>query len=109
MLPFLSFSMAFNALEAKEINYEAGGRRDPFIPLTGSDASGAIVSSSGIRLEGIIYDPLKQSLVILNGRAYKIGETVGDATVRLIQKDRVVISVNGEEKVLLLREDDKPH
>ena len=44
------------SLHAEEIAYDSGKRRDPFVPLTGEDASMS-ASSSGVKLEGIIYDP----------------------------------------------------
>ena len=109
-LKLLAFSfvllMFCGALRAAEITYDSGKRRDPFVPLTGEDASMS-VSSSGVRLEGIIYDPGDRSLAILNGKAYQSGDVVGDATVVKIQKDHVVISVGGEEKALRLREEEK--
>lgn len=86
-----------------EIAYDSGKRRDPFVPLTGEDVSMA-ASASGVKLEGIIYDPGNQSVAILNGKPYQAGDPVGDATVVSIHKDHVVVSVSGEEKTLRLRE-----
>ena len=93
-------------LLASEITYDSGKRRDPFVPLTGEDVSTS-TSSSGIKLEGIIYDPGDRSMAILNGKTYQAGESVGGATVVKIQKDHVVISKGGEESTLWMREDEK--
>ena len=94
------------SLHADEITYDSGRRRDPFVPLKGEDISTS-TSSSGVKLEGIIYDPGEQSMAILNGKTYQTGEAVGDATVLKILKDHVVISVGEEEKTLWIREEEK--
>lgn len=90
---------------ATEITYDSGRRRDPFVPLPADD-SAATASSSGIKLEGIIYDPNGQSMAVLNGQTYQVGDVAGDATVLKIQKDLVVISVGEEEQTLRIREED---
>ena len=90
-----------------EVTYDSGNRRDPFVPLTEEDSISAAASSSGIKLEGIIYDPGERSMAILNGKAYQTGEAVGNAKVVKILKDRVVISVDGEEKTLWIRVEEK--
>ncbi len=95
-----------SSFAASEVGYDSGKRRDPFVPLTGEDVS-ISASSSGVKLEGIIYDPGAQSMAILNGKAYQVGEALGDATVLKIQKDHVVISVDGEEKTLWIRIEEK--
>ena len=74
------------------VAYDSGNRRDPFIPLTGGDNSDASLSS-GVKLEGIIYDPAGQSMAVLNGKTYQPGDVVGDATVLRVKKDYVVISI----------------
>lgn len=101
------FILAAAPLHAEGTAYDAGKRRDPFIPLSGEDNALTSASSSGVKLEGIIYDPNGRSMAILNGKTYLVGETVGEATVLTIQKDHVVISVGGEEKKLRIREEEK--
>ena len=98
--------LASSSFAASEVGYDSGKRRDPFVPLTGEDVSMS-VSFSGIKLEGIIYDPGEQSMAILNGKTYQAGEAVGDATVVKILKDHVVMSVDGEEKTLWIRAEEK--
>lgn len=102
-LMFLTLSV--NLFAADEITYEAGKRRDPFVPLNPEDRD--LTSSSSIKLEGIIYDPSGRSLVILNGKTYQAGETAGSAKILRILKDRVVLSEEGEEKTLRIREEEK--
>ena len=96
-----------SAFAETEIRYDSGGRRDPFVPLSGENNTLVTPTSSGVRLEGVIYDPEGRSMAILNGKSYQKGEAVGDATVVKILKDRVVISVGNEEKTLRLREEEK--
>ena len=98
---------ASGAFAASEVLYDSGDRRDPFVPLTGGENTLVTATSSGIKLEGIIYDPGERSMAILNGKSYQKGEVVGNATVVKISKDHVVISVNGEEKTLWIREEEK--
>lgn len=92
---------------ASEVVYDSGNRRDPFVPLSGEENALVTASSSGIKLEGIIYDPGERSMAILNGKTYQTGEAVGDATVVKILKDHVVISVGGEERTLWIRGEEK--
>lgn len=101
-------TMAAGLLSAEEIVYDSGKRRDPFVPLVGDMGSLEAGSSSGFKLEGIIYDPGGRSLVILNGNSYQVGDVAGDVTVTKIGKDHVVILVDGEEKTLWMREEEKP-
>ncbi|MFH1799292.1 MAG: hypothetical protein ABH891_00395 [Candidatus Omnitrophota bacterium] len=100
-------ALASGVFAASEVLYDSGNRRDPFVPLDGGDNTSVSTTSSGVKLEGIIYDPGEHSMAILNGKSYLKGETVGDATVVKILKDHVVISVGGEEKTLWIREEEK--
>jgi Type II secretion system protein C len=100
-------ALASGVFAADEILYDSGSRRDPFVPLQGGSNASVTTISSGVRLEGIIYDPGERSMAILNGKSYQKGETVGNATVVKISKDHVVISVGGEEKTLWIREEEK--
>jgi hypothetical protein len=107
LIGLLLLILAAGSLNAEEIAYDAGKRRDPFVPLTGEDSELVSASSSGVKLEGIIYDPDGRSMAILNGKAYQAGEAVGDAKVVRIQKDQVVVSTGGEEQILRIREEEK--
>ena len=100
--------LASASFAAPEIVYDAGKRRDPFAPLTGGEDSALMTAtSSSVKLEGIIYDPGKQSMAILNGKTYQAGEAVGDAKLVKILRDHVVILIDGEEKTLRIREEEK--
>jgi len=92
---------------AQEIVYDSGKRRDPFVPLSGQTGN-LTTAPSGLKLEGIIYDPGKQSVAILSGASYQAGEYAGEALVKSIQKTSVVIVSGGEEKTLWIRDDERP-
>jgi hypothetical protein len=96
-----------SAFAASEVGYDRGSRRDPFMPLKAEVFAPASNVSTSVKLEGIIYDPGGQSMAMLNGKAYQMGEAVGDAKVVKISKDHVVISEGGEDKTLWIREEEK--
>ncbi len=104
---FILLLMECGILYAASIEYQDGKRRNPFIPLSVDQNSLMGESVAGFRLEGIIYDPRKESMAILNGKPYKKGDAVGDARVQKIDKNSVVLLTNGEEKILKIREEEK--
>jgi hypothetical protein len=105
---WLALGYAGNLLAAPQYVYDSGKRRDPFIPLTGEeDASGSSSVVGSVKLEGIIYDPGERSVAILNGNTYRVGESIGETKIVKILKDHVVISIEGEEKELWIREEEK--
>lgn len=90
----------------EELRYISGGRRDPFQPLI--TKGGMVVQGfnpSDLKVEGIIFDPLKGSLVLINGEFYKQGDSVKEAKVISIFKDRVILSQDDEKKELWIREE----
>ena len=98
---------ASSPFAASELTYDPGMRRDPFVPLTEEASVPTAAISSGLKLEGIVYDPEGRSMVMLSGKAYQAGEAAGNATVVKIFKDHVVILVGEEEKTLWIREEEK--
>ncbi len=99
----LCFCIGTSALLAEDVTYDSGKRRDPFVALKDDGSGDSATSTSGFKLEGIIYDPGSKSMAILNGKTYQVGEAAGEATVKAILKDHVVISVAGEDKTLWIR------
>lgn len=97
------FSLAF----AEEIRYDSGARRDPMTPLVGPDGVVAIkFNPNDLNIEGIIFDSNRAgSLVLINGEFYKEGQSVNDATIISILKDRVILRQDDEEKSLWMREE----
>ncbi len=96
-----SLSANATAFETQEIKrhtvrseYTSWGR-DPFFA---GQVSGP---SSSLSLQGIVMDPLSP-FAIINGEIVKEGETIGGATVVLIQKAKVILKKGKEEIVLEL-------
>ena len=90
------------------VAYESGGRRDPFIPLLGPGGLKMTKTTTDLQVEGIIYDPPAGSLVLINGDFYKQGQTVGNATIISVLKDRVILSQDDSEKTIWMREEILP-
>ncbi len=107
------FSQSVSA--AEEIRYEHGERRDPFISLV--EPGGVVrkgVSTSGLNIEGIIYDPKAGSIALINGQPYKEGDSIDNLNLISILKDRIILAQDDEEKILWIREEiveegDKKH
>ncbi len=93
---------------ADEIPYSSGGRRDPFIPLIGAKGMlkyGSEAKSKDLVLDGIIFDPAGESLVVINGETYRQGSQIGKVAIISIFKDRVVLGQSDGEKTLWIREE----
>lgn len=78
-------------------SYPAGGRRDPFQPLTGSE-DGPLFEDLTLRMIIFARDP-RESLVLVQDVTDKVhrlrrGDRVGNATVVDIGRTRVLFSVN---------------
>lgn len=81
------------ARRTRKSEYPEWGR-DPF--FAGQASRGAALG-----LQGIVMDPLSP-FAIINGEVIKEGETIGGATVVLIQKTKVILKKGKEEIVLEL-------
>lgn len=57
-----------------------------------------------MNLSGIIWDP-EGSLALINGKEVKVGDMVGSFKVKRIEKDRVILSFEGKDFLLILKED----
>ena len=81
---------------------EARQKRDPFVPLVGEGSSvylstlDMITNEKDIRLEGIIYDNVKESAAIINGEVVKEGQEVGFIKVLKIEQSGVSLSLEGK-------------
>ncbi|MEX2282857.1 MAG: hypothetical protein WEE89_10290 [Gemmatimonadota bacterium] len=89
--------------------YPAQGRRDPFVPLQGTDAMGPLFED--LTLRTIAWSPTPQrSLVLIhdaNKKSYlkRLGDVIGNARIIGIEKDRVRFAVQSygilREEVLI--------
>ena len=93
--------------------YQAGGRRDPFVPLilnnrvinpntkTATDASQPV-------LHGILWDTAGQSIALIDDVEAKVGDTVGEYQVTAIRRDEVVLEADGKSVVLQIAFETQP-
>ena len=89
----------------KRMLYEAGGRRDPFMPLVVdgkpvNQQGGQGFSGARPELFGILWDPGGKSIALINDLEAKVGDKVGEYQVAEIRRDAVVLRNGGEPLVL---------
>ena len=94
--------------------YDAGDRRDPFMPLVRDGRLVAIgpgmrLGQSTPVLYGILWDPAGRSIALINDAEVKAGDRIGDYEVKEIQHDAVVLDNGGEPVVLTITFDAPPH
>lgn len=100
---WLAFGIISNDREVRaEAAYDPHGKRDPFTPLvtmTSKESSGLLGAESPdeLTIEGIVYDPKKGSVIVVNGSVLKEGEEVGKMKVVKIRPDGALILFNGSE------------
>lgn len=90
--------------------YQKKERKDPFVPLLGKGADylGTDVLSLGdLILEGVIFDPTKGSLAVVNGRVMRVGEKIGEFKLLRILPNEVAFSHGGlESSVKMYRKEE---
>lgn len=90
------------AYSNQENLYNPQGKRDPFLPLI-SQASRVVSGLLGVEtideivIEGVVYDPGKGSVVVVNGAVLKEGEELGHVKVLKVKPDGAYVSINGSE------------
>ncbi|MBN1526904.1 MAG: hypothetical protein JW919_04900 [Candidatus Omnitrophica bacterium] len=103
-----------NGARGEQYEYRSKGRRDPFIPLVGSNKIAAggledVSSVDDIKLEGIAYElrveGQPKKTVIMNGEIMGENERIGIVEVKEIMKGSVKLSVGGKEYTLALPEE----
>ena len=97
---------AADSAQKSSFRYDAGGRRDPFVPLIlnnrllGTDTLHSGDSSKPV-LRGILWDPHGQSIALIDDLEAKVGDIVREYRVRSITKDEVVLEGDGGQSVVL--------
>ncbi len=94
--------------------YQAKGRRDPFIPLL--DSEGRRIHPPGVEdeegspglgnllLQGILFDPKAESYAVINGQVVREQEELEGVRVVRIEPDSVTVSVEGQSHRLTVQE-----
>ncbi|MFQ5952371.1 MAG: general secretion pathway protein GspB [Candidatus Omnitrophota bacterium] len=96
--------------ESGAFQYEARGRRDPFVPLVGvaetSSISGArgILTVEDVFLQGILMDDYGKRSVIINGEIFKEGDRIERLYIESIGDNIVVIKIDEDKFELKLYE-----
>ena len=97
-------------LECGAYQYDAHGRRDPFVPLIGvaetSSVSGArgILTIDDVSLQGIVTGPNGRRAVVINGELMNEGQRVERLLVESIGDNVVMIKIDEERFYLKLYE-----
>ena len=88
-----------------QVQYEGKGLRDPFTdsadtaaPKSGSDIDAGL-TMAGLHLDGVIYGT-EHPRAIISGKILGVGDKFGAWKVVRMEKDGVVLLVNGKELVL---------
>jgi len=105
---FATYSSTF---AQEQFVYDAGGKRNPFIPLVTSDGRLLKLDKEEVRgdllVEGIIYDKQGRSFAIVNALVVGIGDFVGDYQVLKIEPQKVTFIKEGITRVVEIKEGEK--
>lgn len=101
----------FAAIPQILFSYEAGGKRDPFIPLIGQEkvkSSGLenITSIEDVALEGMAVGAGNKNIAILNGQMVKEGDKFGTLIIKKISNKQVDLSIEGKNYKLDFQEEE---
>ncbi len=100
---------AWTAAYCQDFVYDAGGRRNPFLPIVTPDGRFQklehedVKIESELRLEGIMYDNYGISYAVVDGMVVKVGDMVNGYQVVRIEEKEVVFMREGQEKILDLK------
>lgn len=97
--------------ETRGFVYDSKKKRDPFMPLVGSDGRILEVhlpreTATGLYLKGIVYDPKGESYAIIDEDVFRVGDVVGDYQVLKIESRKVIFVKDGETFEVELKEED---
>lgn len=91
ILPVHHFCLALD----REFMYDTVNQRDPFLSLIAENIEVSDleeISVDGIKLEGIIFDPLQGSLAMVNGEIYRTSDFIGGFQVMEIGNNYIKIA-----------------
>lgn len=102
LITFDIICLDLSAFATEAVTYDGHAKRDPFVPLvtdSSQQASGllGVESIDEVVIEGVVYDPKKGSIVIVNGSVLREGEESGSVKVLQVKPDGALVSVNGAE------------
>lgn len=79
--------------------YTNSGKRDPFVPLVTGEKTAVrglygVESAEDLTIEGIVIDPVKGSVAVVNGEIVQEKEVRDNLKVLKIQSDGVLFEIN---------------
>ena len=88
--------------------YDPKNKRDPFIPLVDKEGNllpefRPVTATVELNLEGIVWSDKGESYAIISGVVLRVGEMIGDYTVKKIEHSKVILSRAGEDFTINLR------
>ena len=92
--------------------YQAKGKRDPFVPLLtsegqrirppGVDAEEMLIGPRGMTLQGIVFAPGGESYALINGQVVRHGDVINKVKILKIEPTVVTILVAGQSYQMTL-------
>jgi hypothetical protein len=108
---YLQLSMYIHSVVygIEEVFIYSSENRDPFMPLITKDGKPLAIrtkihSIGDITVEGLLYDPMGNSVVIVNDVILKKGDVTSEITVKDICKDSVTLSFKGKDHIFNIKE-----
>lgn len=88
--------------------YDAGGKRDPFIPLIGITGSKTVASAdlslTSIKFQGIVLDKNSNMAAMVNGELYRIGDKIGKFVLKNVSSNSIIVNDGAKDFTLTLYE-----
>ena len=94
--------------------YQAKGKRDPFIPLVnsqgqrvhppGAEEGESTTGLGNLILQGIVFDPKEESYAVISGQVVREQEDLEGVRVVKIESDAVTVEVEGQTHRLTVQE-----
>ena len=97
----LAGAAAVSSAYCEGFTYEARGKRDPFVPLVGSDRPAVVklqdvTSVDDIKLEGIAFGAKGRRAAIINGEVVKENDKSGEVELKRISKKFITVLIGGK-------------
>lgn len=108
ILAFLIISVALSSFGQNVFKYDPKNKRDPFAPLIDKEGNSLpeyrpATTAVTLNLEGIVWSDKGESYAIISGVVLRVGEMIGDYTVKKIERSRVILTRAGEDSIINLR------
>lgn len=95
----------------EEFAYDAEKQRNPFMPLVTSDGRLLTLKQAPVvkqlALQGITFDQAGLSFCVINGEVARVGDQIDNYRVIKIDKEKVILSKEGETIEMELRKEDE--